>query len=562
MRSKQSLAASVEELKRELQAVRRHGERIQSALYDLQLNPPDAVSGREASYRQLLWRVRETVRTALPPEATVVVVSKGDPHLLDLYGREAWHFPQTTDGRYGGYYPKRGLSAIAHLEAVRARGGEYLLLPATALWWLDHYPEWRCHLERRYRRLVDDPETCLIYSLGERPERELAPLEQLIDELTALSGDEPAILDWGLPASLRAGLGDRNVFSPPVESVTLPYLDNSVDIVATRNSPERRAEAQRVTAVATALAGDVADGSNGGPSQPRVSVVRKAETAAARLPSLSIIVPCHDGLQFTKACLRTLVETLPEGFEGEILVVDDASSDGTADHLKAWSRGDKRARVLGNPANLGFLASCNHAAQDAKGDYLLFLNNDTVLLPGWLPPLLRTFQDFPDAGAVGARLLYPDGRLQEAGGIVFSDGSAWKIGYGDPDADAACYRHVRRVDYVSGALLLTPSRLFGEIGGLDPRYGFGFYDDDDYCFAVRASGRSVYYQPESVVVHFEGASSGMDVSVGVKRQQVTNQRLFVEKWADVLRGYPARPDGFDARALYGLMDRVRDEAQR
>lgn len=551
MSSESDLAASVAQLKRELAATRRDSEKIRSALYDLQLDPPEPVSGKDASYRRLVRRIREVVRTALPPEARVAVVSKGDETLLDLYGRDVSHFPQAGDGRYGGYYPKSGLSVVAHLEAVRARGAEYLLLPATALWWLDHYPELRRHLERRYRRVVDDPDTCIIHSLGERPtpgERPLAELEELVDELVGIQGRDLTILDWGFPLPLPDGLRDQNLFSPPPGDADLPYHDASVEIVLAGNVPDRLAEATRVASVAVATTvRSASTARNGRPGELTVSVEHKPG-ASIELPLVSIVIPCHNEAELTRACLSSLFETLPRSFDGEILVVDDASSDSTAKLIRATRRRDDRVRGLRNRKNLGFLGSCNRGAQEARGEYLLFLNNDTILLPGWLPPLLRTFSDFSDAGAVGGRLLYADGRLQEAGCLVFSDGSAAKFGYGDPDSDAALYSYVREVDYVSGALLLTPRGLFAELGGLDPRYGFGFYDDDDYCFAVRAAGRRVYYQPESVIVHVEGGSAGTDVLAGPKKFQTVNQAIFKKKWVDALGRQPPRPDPLDAGA--------------
>ena len=521
--------------------------RFASALYDLQLDPPQPASGKDASYRQLVRRIRELVRTALPPESRVAVVSKGDDGLLDLYGRRASHFPQAADGRYSGYYPKSSLSVIAHLEAVRARGAEYLLLPATALWWLDHYPGFFEHLQRRYLRAVDDPDACVIYSLREGPSpvtRPLLELEELVGELVGIRGEELTVLEWGFPLSLPAALLDQSVFSAPPDDGELPYLDSSIDIVLTDG--ERVAEARRVASVAVATSPGT-KGGNGRAVAPAVSVERRPG-ATIRLPSVSIVVPCHNEAELTRACLASLCETLPQSFEGEILVVDDASSDDTAKLIRATRRRDDRVRGLRNRTNLGFIDSCNRGAREAQGEYVLFLNNDTILLPGWLPPLLRTFSDFSDAGVVGGRLLYTDGRLQEAGGLVFSDGSAAKFGYGDPDADAALYGYVREVDYVSGALLLTPRSLFSELGGFDRRYGFGFYDDDDYCFSVRAAGRRVYYQPESVVVHVEGGSAGTDLSVGAKQFQLTNQTIFKAKWSDELAGQPPRPDPLDASA--------------
>jgi hypothetical protein len=117
-------------------------------------------------FRQLAEPIREVVRGALPPDATVIVVSKGDDALLRLDGRRAWHFPQTEDGAYAGYYPADSDEAIGHLEALRARGAGFLLLPYTALWWLDYYAGFRQHLEQHYQVIVQQADSCTIYRLN------------------------------------------------------------------------------------------------------------------------------------------------------------------------------------------------------------------------------------------------------------------------------------------------------------------------------------------------------------------------------------------------------------
>jgi O-antigen biosynthesis protein len=269
-------------------------------------------------------------------------------------------------------------------------------------------------------------------------------------------------------------------------------------------------------------------------------------------PSVSIIIPCHNGRPQTTACLQTLCETLPSAFRGEIIVVDDASSDGTDVWLDELASRDSRIKVLRNTTNRGFLRSVTRGAEAADGDMLLFLNNDTVLLPRWLPPLLRVFAERNDVGAVGGRLLYPDGRLQEAGGLVFDDGSAWKLGYGELDPEASIYSYLREVDYCSGCLLATPRVLFDELGGFDERYAPGFYEDTDYCLAVRKHGLRVIYQPECTIVHVEGGTAGTDLERGPKRYQVANQKKFERKWRKELQQQPRRPEFLDAKSLEAL----------
>ena len=159
--------------------------------------------------------------------------------------------------------------------------------------------------------------------------------------------------------------------------------------------------------------------------------------------------------------------------------------------------------------NVGFLRSCNRGASEARGRLLLFLNNDTEVQPGWCDELVRTFADMPSAGIVGSKLVYPDGKLQEAGGIIWRDGSGWNYGkFDDASRPEYCYR--REVDYVSGAALAIPRELFRQLHGFDERYTPAYFEDTDLAFKVREAGRAVVYQPLSVVVHYEGVSSGTD----------------------------------------------------
>ncbi len=116
-------------------------------------------------YDDLISRIRSVVRRAVPADSTILVVSKGDDGLLEFEGREGWHFPQHPNGAYAGHYPADSASAIAHLESLRARGAEFLVFPATGLWWLDHYGGLREHLERNYRLYFRDDSSCCIFAL-------------------------------------------------------------------------------------------------------------------------------------------------------------------------------------------------------------------------------------------------------------------------------------------------------------------------------------------------------------------------------------------------------------
>lgn len=250
-------------------------------------------------------------------------------------------------------------------------------------------------------------------------------------------------------------------------------------------------------------------------------------------PQVSIIIPVHGKLPYTLACLRSISHH-PGEVPFEVIVVDDASP---ADDASTLRRIDG-LQLLRNAGNLGFIDSCNAGAALARGSHLLFLNNDTQVTAGWLDRLFDCFVEDPACGIAGSRLVYPDGRLQEAGGIVFANADGWNYGRFDSPDDAQ-YLYRREVDYVSGAALMVESALFRQLNGFDRRYRPAYYEDTDLAFAVRTAGRRVIFQPESLVVHCEGITSGTDLQASTKQYQQVNRAKFAEKWAGVLAQQPA-----------------------
>ncbi|MEO8219063.1 MAG: glycosyltransferase, partial [Acidobacteriota bacterium] len=262
-------------------------------------------------------------------------------------------------------------------------------------------------------------------------------------------------------------------------------------------------------------------------------------------PTVSIVIAVYNEIEVTLACLRSILRHTVE-VDYEVILVDDHSSASTSSILQCVPG----LHLLTNETNEGFLRSCNKAAALARGQYLLFLNNDAEVTQGWLTEMLNTLALNEGAGMVGAKLVYPDGRLQEAGSILWRDASGCNYGKGD-DADKPEYNFLREVDYCSGACVLISSKLFHELGGFDPIFTPAYYEDTDLAFKVRKSGRKVYYQPRTVVVHHEGKTSGTSTDSGVKSYQLVNQEKFRSKWESVL-----------AEAAIGRPDELRRASQR
>jgi len=245
-------------------------------------------------------------------------------------------------------------------------------------------------------------------------------------------------------------------------------------------------------------------------------------------PEVSIIIPVYNQFEYTYECLAAILKR-SNGVPLEVIVADDCSTDLTQ-NLEEIVQGIK---VIHNEKNLRFLLNCNNAAQYARGEFLVFLNNDTQVQKDWLRPLLNIMRRDESVGLTGSKLIYADGWLQEAGGIFWKDASAWNYGNRKNPEDPE-FNYVKEVDYISGASIMIRTSLWKEIGGFDERFAPAYYEDADLAFEVRKRGYKVVYQPLSVVVHFEGMTNGTDINSGQKSYQRVNQQKFLDKWGAVL----------------------------
>jgi len=251
---------------------------------------------------------------------------------------------------------------------------------------------------------------------------------------------------------------------------------------------------------------------------------KNGNSALKNNPIFSIVIPVYGQLDFTLQCLKSIFLSL-EDTSHEIIVVDDASVDSSFHSLEAVPG----IRLFKNEQNQGFIKTCNYGASKALGQYILFLNNDTEVKVGWLDSIFTLFNEQQDIGVVGSKLIYPNGQLQEAGGILWQDGSAWNYG-SQQNPNSPEFNYVKETDYCSGASLAIPRDLFSRLGGFSEEYLPAYCEDSDLCMQVRKEGLKVFYQPFSHIIHHEGISNGRDLNSGIKAYQQKNQKKMLLKW--------------------------------
>ncbi|MCJ2033232.1 glycosyltransferase [Methylobacterium sp. J-068] len=271
---------------------------------------------------------------------------------------------------------------------------------------------------------------------------------------------------------------------------------------------------------------------------------------AHEAPTVSIVIPVHNKFEVTYFCLCALILGYNRNTY-EVIVVDDGSKDRTKE-LAGLVAG---IRIVRNDVGLGFVGACNRGAEEARGKFVVFLNNDTEPTAGWLDELVESFDTFDQVGLAGSKLVYPNGVLQEAGGIVWGSGNPWNYGRGQNPHDPR-YTYTRQADYLSGAAIMLPTAVWKEIGGFSTEFMPAYFEDTDLAFKVRDHGYKTLYVASSVVYHFEGITSGTDVSSGAKRNQEINRPKFKSKWTKAYRNHGREGEKPDLEKDRGISGRV------
>jgi len=512
---------------------------------------------RQAAYLLSIRRIRDVVGELTPRGAGILVVSKGHDSLVKFTGRKGLHFPQDESGHYPGH-PTSDLGAIAHLEAMRARGANYLVLPAIALWWLDHFRKFAAHLENRYPVIHSDPETCVIFALRTAASVGAGwiPLVQAVAVHEETTGTQASVLNWDTGIDFGKKLPGAILFEPHPGQDVLPYADASIDMVAV-TSPDRQrlAEARRVATTAVVI---FEPAKRAGREQEFSIEWRMAgDRKAAQTAEIFCLTP--DPKLLTQEWLAEFRAAFPPDFEGKFHAI-------TCGGALAASGRKSLPRWLNVHAARNPIEVCNRLARQSTADVLLFAECGLLLLPGAIASLLGTFRGFPSAGLVGGKLLTSGGLLKELGRTARRDGSFELIGSGNWACDGPESSYVRDVAICSGSLAATPRTLFVDIGGFDNEFSVPAYALADYAAKVGTAGKRIFCQPEAVAV----APSGYRID---REAEDRCRRIFAERMhteqpeqpplrKQLLIASPRLPE-FDrecgSKRVFDLIEILRDE---
>lgn len=269
---------------------------------------------------------------------------------------------------------------------------------------------------------------------------------------------------------------------------------------------------------------------------------RKVSFKHESKPLVSIVIPVYGKYPLLAQTLISIQRAITH-VSYEVIVVDDCSPDFVPE-LKDYFDG---VTYIKNRRNLGFGGACNAGANRARGKYVYYLNSDVIVTNYWLDNLVKVFDRLDNVGAVGSKLLYPNGRLQEAGSMYWKAGNAWNFGRND-NPDKLVFNYTRDVDYCSAASLMVRRDILEKINGFDPIYKRAYAEDSDMCFKIKHEcGARVIYEPTSEVIHLEGGTNGTDISAGFKQHQIENHKIFVDRWRSKLDEKPYEDELFFAK---------------
>lgn len=273
----------------------------------------------------------------------------------------------------------------------------------------------------------------------------------------------------------------------------------------------------------------------------------------------SIIIPSYNCKELTAKCLQAIRHNT-RGMNYEVVVVDNASTDGVAEFLE----GQEDITLILNKVNRNFAGACNQGAEKAKGDILVFLNNDTEVQTDWLREIDRTLSSLDRVGAVGVRLLFPDGKIQHAGVVISPDKLPRPI-YSRERADLSGANKEREFQIVTAACIAIPKNVFQKVNGFDEKYKNGM-EDVDLCLKIKDLKYKIIYNPKSVVTHHESVAPGRfrynqnntDLYMGRWKAAISDEHKYYKEdnknsfWILVqdLRNMSFGPDRYGTRPLY------------
>ena len=265
--------------------------------------------------------------------------------------------------------------------------------------------------------------------------------------------------------------------------------------------------------------------------------------------SVALLIPVHNNWYLTDRCIQSIFRTA-DASKVDIFIINDGSDDDTLKQLENYPS----VRIINTPQNLGFTNACNFAfGKTGHYDYTYLLNNDTEVQNGFIQHCLEVMRINPLVALVGSTFHYPFGTIQECGGIVWKDGSAWNFGRGQ-NANSLEFSFSRQVDYCSGAGILINNKALSAVNFFDEIYAPAYYEDVDLAFKMRDKGYEVWVSSNSRVIHYEGGSHGTDLDNGIKAFQKINQGKFSAKWKSDLTSHIENDGASSLKAAMRLMD--------